>query len=83
MSGWKFYYPDEGETADDARPISGSILDHEDAAQLACERDYKMRDGWERGDTPFVIAIIGPDGDELSFEACHEPSVEHRVYERS
>lgn len=83
MTGWKYFFPDEGEEIDDARdfPKTETIFDADDAAQVACERDYSEHDGWERGDRVFVIAVVSPDGDVHKFKAWHEPSVEHRVSE--
>lgn len=82
MSGWRYYFPDEAETADDAREFVGvrrRIDDADDAAQAACEKDYHEHDGWERGESEFEIAVISPAGDEFRFRAWHEPSVEHHV----
>ena len=85
---WKAYYPEDGETTDDARVITPrwdwqqGFLDDEDAAQRACEIDYDERDGWERGmDEPFPIVVIAPDGTETRWTGRHEPSVEHHVSE--
>lgn len=81
---WKFYRPDNNETAEDARELLRPLyplLDAEDAARLACERDYSEHDGWERGDTPFSIVVIAPDGTESRFQGWHEPSVDHMVAE--
>lgn len=81
--GWKYYFPDDGEDVDDAHdfPKSAKILDAEDAAQIACQRDFDCHDGWERGETEFGIAIVAPDGEVHKFRGYHEPSVEHRVSE--
>lgn len=84
---WKAYYPDDAETADDARKIAPLwdwqiIHDAEDAARRACEIDYVNRDGWERAaDETFPIVVIAPDGTETWWEGSHEPSVEHNVQE--
>lgn len=84
--GWKAYYPDDGETADDARTLKMSsrklIWDAEDAAQRACEYDYQHRDGWERTQgEPFPIVVIAPDGTETRWSGYHEASVAHTVSE--
>lgn len=82
---WRYYFPGDGEAADDARALDRLTLeplDHEDAAQIACERDWSRHDGFERGETEFEIAIISPDGEEQRFSAWHEPSVEHRVSQK-
>lgn len=84
MSKWQYYFPDGGETADDAREIKHSWRkpnNFYDAAQIACELDFARHDGWERGDARFQIAVISPEGEEHRYEAWHEPSVEHRVSE--
>lgn len=85
---WRAYYPDEGESPDDAEPLPRGghwrqAFDAESAAEIACEADYSERSGWERGDADFVIAIISPDGAETRWQARHEPSVEHYVNEVS
>lgn len=83
---WQAYWPDEGETADDAmtlrEPIWKRIYDAEDAAKVACAYDFGSRDGWERavGET-FPIVIIDPDGTETRWNCCHEQSVTHSVRE--
>ncbi len=84
QKAWRYYFSGEGETAEDARVLTKlpyPLDDAEEAAQFACERDYCERDGWERGDSEFEITIVAPDGEETTFKARHEPSVEHRVYE--
>lgn len=83
MSGWKYFFPDDGETIEDAREFRArdQIGDSEMAAQIACERDFSEHDGWERSETEFAIAVISPDGDVHRYRAWHEPSVEHRVSE--
>lgn len=78
---WHFYFPDDGETAKDACPIIGKIWDAEDAAREACEYDFDSRDGWERGENEFAIAVISPDGEETRFIGCHERTVQHTVSE--
>jgi hypothetical protein len=88
MTGtWRAYYPEDGETADDARVVEPRawmprIYDAEDAAKRACEIDYDERDGWERSqDVGFLIVVIAPDGTETRWTGRHEPSVEHVVEE--
>lgn len=88
MTGiWRAYYPEDGETADDARMLKPRwswqrpIRDAEDAARRACEIDYDQRDGWERGqDREFPIVVIAPDGTETHWTGMHEPTVHHNVY---
>jgi hypothetical protein len=79
---WKAYFPDDGETLDDARelrpPSWKSINDAEDAATFACELDYGGRDGWERNmESSFPIVIVAPDGTETRWKAWNEASVNH------
>ncbi len=81
---WKYYYPDEGETAEDAEVIRcenwQKILGPESAADLACEQDFNERDGWERTpNSEFIIAVIAPDWEktETRWKCRHEPSVLH------
>lgn len=76
---WGFWFPEDGETKDDVIPIIGRIHDAEHAAQEACEYDYSSRDGWERGEAEFKVAVISPDGEETTFTAWHEPAIHHRV----
>lgn len=83
---WQAYYPDDGETADDARDLPQSwgktIWDAEDAARVACEFDYYSRDGWERGmEELFPIVVIAPDGTESRWKAYNEQRVGHNVDE--
>lgn len=85
-SNWKCYFPEDGETADDAIPIQifewrNRIFDEEDAAEQACEMDHDQRDGWERRGEHFKIVVIDPDGKEYKFYGYHDPAVIHRVYE--
>lgn len=85
--GWKAYYPDDGETSDDARRITPRwdgqhIFGAEDAAYRACQIDFDERDGWERTQgEPFPIIVIAPDGTETRWSGYHEASVEHTVRE--
>lgn len=79
---WSFYFPDDAETKDDAIPIIGRILNADDAACEACKYDFSDRDGWERQDTRFSIAVISPSGETKLFWAWHKPSVEHRVRQK-
>ena len=78
--GWKYYYPDDGETVDDAEELNVPCFDADDAAQSACEDDYNNRDGWERpSGAEIVVAVVSPDGTESRFAAWHEATVEHRA----
>jgi hypothetical protein len=84
---WRAYYPEDGETADDARVIEPRkwgprIYDAEYAAQRACVFDFDERDGWERSqDVGFPIVVIAPDGTETRWIGRHEPSILHIVEE--
>jgi hypothetical protein len=80
---WKSYCPEDGESADDARVVVSRvqrrILDAEDAAEIACENDFNHNDGWERGESAFLLCIIDPKGITWRFSARHEPAVSHSV----
>jgi hypothetical protein len=75
---WGFYFPDDGETVEDAVPIIGFVFDHDHAAREACEYDFCSRDGWERSG-PFKIAVIDPNREVSIWLGEHEPSVTHSV----
>lgn len=78
---WKVYYPEDGETAEDAHTITDDwVGEAEEAAQWGCEYDYAARDGWERAhDDPFPIIVIDPSGIEHHYSAMHEATVRHSV----
>jgi len=84
-SGWRYYVPDQGETADDAREIQkydwrGSILSAEWAAENASEDDWDNHDGWHMGCGPGpVIVVIAPDGNETWFTTEREATIVHSV----
>jgi hypothetical protein len=88
MTAWKVYYPEDGETAEDAveiRPLLGlrNFVFPQDAAERACGYDFNERDGWERErESRFLIVVIDPKGVEHVFTGWHESSVEHRVWRR-
>jgi hypothetical protein len=84
MPVWRVYFPDDGETADDARGLHpkpwSRIFDAKDAAAAACELDYGDRDGWERGmENRFKITIIAEDGSETQWKGWSEMTVEHKA----
>jgi hypothetical protein len=88
MGQWKAYFPEDGETAEDAREIKprydwqSPFYDARHAARRACEFDYDERHGWDRSrDTRFLIVIIDPKGVHHSFNAWHEPTIDHLVEE--
>lgn len=74
---WSFWFPDDGETEDDAIPIIGKIWDADDAAHEACKYDFSSRDGWERNGSEFDVVIRSPKGELTTYVLWHEPSVEH------
>ena len=83
-SGWRYYLPDQGETADDATEIRtwawGNVVDAEDAAERASEDEWDNRDGWESGiSAEPIIIVIAPDGSETKWTASREATVVHRV----
>lgn len=85
---WKAFFPESGETAEDACEIKprwdwqGPFFDARDAAKRACEMDFDERDGWERRNSDkFLIVVIDPKGVHHSFNGWHEPSVDHLVEE--
>lgn len=83
-SGWKAYFPEDGESADDAHEIGiydfQRVSDAEYAAELACEYDWDNRDGWERSmGSEFIIIVISPNGEHSAFKAWNEASVDHNV----
>jgi len=79
---WKFFRPGEGEKAEDATIIHGSVWDAEDAARMAVEYDYSNCDGWERGDREFEIVVISPAGEHTAFMGSNEPDIIHTVRPR-
>jgi hypothetical protein len=82
VSGWRYYFPESGETEDDAHLFPGEQpLDHDEAAEMACELDYGRHDGWERGEDEFEIAVVCPDGVTKTYNAHHAQTVQHYVSE--
>ena len=75
---WMYFYPDDGETIEDARECVEIAHHAQDAAYEACHQDYG-HDGWERGDARFEISVVSPAGEISKFKAWHEPSIEHYV----
>jgi len=79
---WKAYFPEDGETSDDAvtfdPPKWKPLIDAEDAAVFACEYDYGGRDGWERDmGQGFQVVVIAPNGAETLWNCWNEATVEH------
>lgn len=74
---WSFWFPEDGESEEDATPIIGKVFGADDAAHEACIYDYRSRDGWERGDQEFECMIRSPDGEKTLYALAHEPSVDH------
>jgi len=81
-SGWKYYVPDQGDTAEDAVDIKiyswQSIHDDEMAAEAASEEDWYNRDGWESGlgEGP-VVVIVSPVGIETTWQTRRDMSIDH------
>jgi len=79
---WMFYFPGNGETKSDAIEYSDRVCDAEDVAHHACEYDYTVRDGWERGmEVDLTVVVISPDGVETEFKTFNYTTVEHHVEE--
>lgn len=81
---WKYYCPDDGETAKDATEIPQKEILFDDAfwaAKAACEHQYLEYDGWEYIGKPFKAVIITPAGNEVPYIFEFEPSVEYHVCE--
>ena len=80
-NGWKVYYPEDGETLEDAHDLP-TCIDWYDASHEAVEYDYAGRDGWERGvDREFKMIVVSPTGEERRFTAWNEASVDHQCRE--
>jgi hypothetical protein len=76
---WLAYFPEDGQTIEDATLIMGAY-DAEDAAKQAVEYDFGNRDGWERtAECEFKVIVVSPDDKEFEFMGWNEPSVDHRV----
>ncbi len=76
---WKAYFPEDGETLEDAEIIM-SVRNADQAAEEAVEYDWSSRDGWERGDSAqngFTVIVVSPDGEEFHYTGFHEPDVRH------
>ena len=85
-SDWKYYVPDQGETAEDASPILiydfQKIRFKEAAAKYAAEDEWDSRDGHERGFGDNIkIVVVAPDGVETAFMCEAEADVNHYVRE--
>jgi hypothetical protein len=86
ITGWKYYMPDDGETAADAKDIilhpdlyTESIFDASDAARLAAD-DYYVRNSSEIDiGSGITFAIINPKGDETKFSIEYEMTVTHHI----
>lgn len=76
---WLAYFPDDGETIEDATMIM-KVYEASHAAKEAVEYDFGNRDGWERHEMQeFTVIVVSPDGEEFKFMGWHEPSVVHKV----
>lgn len=82
MQCWKFYFPEDAETADDAVEITReSPSCAEAAAQYAVEWDFHNRDGYMRLDEGFDVAVVSPSGEETRWRGLHERTIHHSVME--
>jgi hypothetical protein len=73
MARFYYYIPNNGETADDARPFESCNLESEfddyphvrgDVAEAAAEHYHDRHDGWE-ADWPLEFMILGRFKNEL------------------
>lgn len=79
MADWRAYFPDDGETIEDATTILG-VHTAEHAAREAVEYDFCSRDGWERqGEQEFKVIVVSPDGEEFEYDGWHEPTLVHKA----
>lgn len=86
ITDWKFYYPYQGETADDARHPERNdwwwIVDAQSVAEHAVEHDFNNRAGATRGmDTEFIVAVIDKHGNETRWIGWNEATVAHQARE--
>lgn len=82
QSRWQYYYPDDGESAEDAKtmPKGSTVWSPQCVADYAADFDYNERDGWERGQCEiYRIVVISPEGEETSFSAHWYLDVRHYV----
>lgn len=85
MTTWRFWFPEDGDTREDAVEYKarGWMLS-EDVARHACEYDFNERDGWERpAGQSFAIAVEDDKGNVTLWTGTHEPTVEHVVSRRA
>ncbi len=75
---WLAYFPDDGQTIEDATFIL-KAYDAEDAAHQAVEYDFDSRGGWERGETSFAVVVVSPQGQTIEFVGWNEPTVSHKA----
>lgn len=79
MGHWRFYFPDDGEGPDDCAVAPTSTDDAKEAALFACKFDYRVRDGWDRGQSAFEVVVISPDGAESRWTCSHQCDVRHEA----
>ncbi len=84
-SGWKYYLPENGGTADDPTVIWLAewerIYDADDAAAHAAQDEWD-NGGWESGvDATPIFIIIAPDGTETRWQIAREVVVDHYATE--
>ncbi len=65
MSTWRFYLPDQQETAEDAHSLeySSNPWHNENTAEQAAAQYYDVLSGWE-SDWPVGIVLVSPEGEE-------------------
>jgi hypothetical protein len=83
-SGWRYYLPEQGEDASDARNIMiGSwqgCYDEEMAASYASENEWDHGEDRSFGVGP-VVAVLDKDGNETRFATERKMSIDHSVSE--
>lgn len=85
-TGWKFYHPDDGGSADSATPIYGwswtKFYDAEDAAKQAADQDWSDSCGDIGIGNDWEITVISPEGEETHFTAQGEATIIFHVTEK-
>lgn len=80
LTGWKFYTPEDGTTAEYATEIYSynwqRLRNAEDYAELAVEQDYESE---RELNQIFNIVLVDPEGNETHWKAMHEATVVHHI----